>query len=852
MTDAYCIDADAFPDGGLTRAFDGAPVISVGQPASGSANGRLQAAIGVPSRSLDRRIVDLGAGTFDVSDVTITSGTWLRGRGRDKTVLRRGAALVTGILRFADGAGDIVISDMTFDGDNAADRSSLVAMGAHGSRITFLRCRFRNGCQRWALLGAPLERFEHFYVLDCEFENLPSGGIILMAASMAVRGSSDLRVVSCSFERVGNNLCQFHDYEQGIGTFDRRAFWLHVMFNANTINNCLTSGKFGAIPVEIWAARYFQQIGNVITSGTRGLTAGAGCEDVIIACNRISNQTAYAMEGGRSRRVRIHGNTITNCATFYKDTSGGASDGKLRFSPSMARVDDVEIFDNVIRGSGLSAFQSADVISLGCDGATVPAGVRIHDNTFEDVENVRSLIRFAGQETHPGTVFSEHEAGKGRAASLDFTYKATAGRVLDGGSGYTRPPAIRIESADGNGSGASATCTIGADGQIDGVRITEAGHGYTVAPKVIVSGGGGRDGEVEILLGIATIEVLDGGTGYASGTFKITGFGGAGATGLYEAQGGAVVSCTPSTAGQGYGRASDIISENNRYTAKTYASTIGFYGGMVGRVESRGNTWTRHAPFDRAHPSAGAPFVFPIVGSQYRQGNPHYLSSGDSAQMLGPVGDARLIACGRSEAQIPRFGCRYSGFRATGHFAPDPFVFADSGGATVLEGFQVDGLALDEGHLRGNVNAACILGLATGAFLIVPGAFVNLASISQHANVRLVCVNSQGRRTICIRRRSGGARASQATFRVEWHAGEDAGALKQGQAIASYGAARASAPQVTQTGNERLHALSSVADAKGQIDTNFILPPGRISAVVSIEATLPAGSDWGDYDVKVT
>ena len=55
--------------------------------------------------------------------------------------------------------------------------------------------------------------------------------------------------------------------------------------------------------------------------------------------------------------------------------------------------------------------------------------------------------------------------------------------TISRGSGYTLVPTVVISSADGNGSGATATCTILA-GQVDTVTITNAGSGYTIAPLI--------------------------------------------------------------------------------------------------------------------------------------------------------------------------------------------------------------------------------------------------------------------------------------------------------------------------------------------------------------------------------
>ncbi len=79
---------------------------------------------------------------------------------------------------------------------------------------------------------------------------------------------------------------------------------------------------------------------------------------------------------------------------------------------------------------------------------------------------------------------------------LDLGQKAYRFRILDAANdrGYnlqlyyasTAGPFVRINSTDGNGSGASAAVTVDANGNITGITITSAGAGYTAAPNVTV------------------------------------------------------------------------------------------------------------------------------------------------------------------------------------------------------------------------------------------------------------------------------------------------------------------------------------------------------------------------------
>lgn len=57
------------------------------------------------------------------------------------------------------------------------------------------------------------------------------------------------------------------------------------------------------------------------------------------------------------------------------------------------------------------------------------------------------------------------------------------------GVGYTSAPTVTISG--GGGSGAEAVATIGTDGTLAAIAVTKPGFGYTAAPTVTLTGGGG-------------------------------------------------------------------------------------------------------------------------------------------------------------------------------------------------------------------------------------------------------------------------------------------------------------------------------------------------------------------------
>jgi len=77
-----------------------------------------------------------------------------------------------------------------------------------------------------------------------------------------------------------------------------------------------------------------------------------------------------------------------------------------------------------------------------------------------------------------------------RAAGYQTTmlYTITAIKVVNGGSGYTTAPTVQI--TDGGGTVANATATVSA-GKVSAIMVVSGGSGYTTTPSVTITGGGG-------------------------------------------------------------------------------------------------------------------------------------------------------------------------------------------------------------------------------------------------------------------------------------------------------------------------------------------------------------------------
>jgi len=125
--------------------------------------------------------------------------------------------------------------------------------------------------------------------------------------------------------------------------------------------------------------------------------------------------------------------------------------------------------------------------------------------------------------------------------------------VTDGGSGYTSAPTVSFSG--GGGSGAAATAVIG--GRVSSVSITNRGQEYTSAPTVSFSGGGGSGAAATATLRdqgpILSISVTGAGSGYtATPTVSLSGGGGSGASATAVLAGTSVNTVTVTAGGTGY------------------------------------------------------------------------------------------------------------------------------------------------------------------------------------------------------------------------------------------------------------------------------------------------------------
>ena len=144
-----------------------------------------------------------------------------------------------------------------------------------------------------------------------------------------------------------------------------------------------------------------------------------------------------------------------------------------------------------------------------------------------------------------------------------FPKAGTSGYVSDltlsqQGSGYTIAPVVSFSGGGGSNATATAQITL-TGGAVTGVNVDQSGSGYTEAPDVVLTGDGtGATATANITLtggGVESVNVTNGGAGYNPLDLPLitfTGGGGTGATATAVVTDGVVTAVNINSPGSGY------------------------------------------------------------------------------------------------------------------------------------------------------------------------------------------------------------------------------------------------------------------------------------------------------------
>jgi FtsP/CotA-like multicopper oxidase with cupredoxin domain len=150
----------------------------------------------------------------------------------------------------------------------------------------------------------------------------------------------------------------------------------------------------------------------------------------------------------------------------------------------------------------------------------------------------------------------------------------------NGGTGYTSAPTIALTG--GGGSGAAATAVLGT-GKVASFTVTNGGSGYTSAPTVSISGAGGTGATATAVLAaggsVKTVTVTAGGNAYTTAptvTFSPPQIaGGVAATGTAVVSSRRVSSVTITNSGSGYTSAPTLTFSGGGGSGAAATSTLG-------------------------------------------------------------------------------------------------------------------------------------------------------------------------------------------------------------------------------------------------------------------------------------
>lgn len=249
------------------------------------------------------------------------------------------------------------------------------------------------------------------------------------------------------------------------------------------------------------------------------------------------------------------------------------------------------IGDLLDAGSGYTSAPTVTFFGGAGTGATATASI----------EN-GSVVAFTV--TNPGTGYNPGDqvqvaftgGGSDDDAILEATISSgTIGQLelIAGGTGYTSAPTVVFTG--GGGTGAAATATE-SGGSVTVLTLTDGGSGYTSSPTISFTGGGpGTGASAVAVLSAGTVTgvtVVSGGSGYTS-TPTLTfsgGGGGTGATGTAVMSSGSIASVTMTAGGSGYTSPPSVIVQsglNNAAVGTIAVMPFGVSGTSIENFQSR-------------------------------------------------------------------------------------------------------------------------------------------------------------------------------------------------------------------------------------------------------------------------
>lgn len=287
-----------------------------------------------------------------------------------------------------------------------------------------------------------------------------------------------------------------------------------------------TNVNGGGILANCWVSSVS---GNVV-SNHAGFGIDSGAANFTMIANNVVSTSRIGINAGGAQEPRITGNFVS-AASYYgiviynnETTAGG--------TPIGVSSADVSITENVIDmpagGGGILLIDGPQNVHIARNDFITASGadlslclvpltdtVTINDNMVNGVSSIHlydpgtttsgsfsGLYSMLFPDVIDGVSILSASQPVQSLRSLNagnYAGYVTFTKLTAGGSGYTSAPAVTFSG--GGGSGAAATAFV-MNGSVIGFRMTSLGTGYTSAPAVLLTGGGGTGASAIANIGI--------------------------------------------------------------------------------------------------------------------------------------------------------------------------------------------------------------------------------------------------------------------------------------------------------------------------------------------------------------
>ena len=369
----------------------------------------------------------------------------------------------------------------------------------------------------------------------------------------------------------------------------------------------LSSFAYSDVTYSLWV--YVNQLPPIAGSGSN--------PDAFHTTTIIGRESSGSPIEGALAIVTEDGVTKTNSLWYYTGADAVLGPPLLEkrwfhLVSTVSKENEVKIYvDGKIVGSKILASTGAGAIDFNLGFSAAPRlawspryhfngildDVRIYNRALSDLE-VAALYQYESvpQKTDPRQATATATVVNG------FVVGAT---ITDAGSGYTKAPKVVISG--GGGTGATATATIDANGSVNGITIVSSGSKYTGIPTITIDPPpfppSQAKGTSTVINGFVTgVNITDMGHGYEVVVPPVTflGGGGKGATGTAIVSNGMVTGISMTASGSGYTNAPYVLIAappglaSAAISVRTVDVTLSLIPGYTYKIQTTtdaGNTW---------------------------------------------------------------------------------------------------------------------------------------------------------------------------------------------------------------------------------------------------------------------